>query len=140
LAVEARQTAGLLDDVPVNLPALSQAVKLQKRAARVGFDWASLAPVMAKMREELGELDEAIAAGDGDAVRDEFGDLLFVMANVARHLKLDPEAALMQTNQKFRRRFGAVEQALAANGRQPEGADLEEMDALWDEAKRSERE
>ncbi|MBU2533580.1 MAG: nucleoside triphosphate pyrophosphohydrolase [Alphaproteobacteria bacterium] len=129
----------LLDDVPVNLPALSQALKLQNKAARVGFDWPSLSPVLAKMREELGELDEAIARGETDEVRDEFGDLLFVMANVARHLEIDPEAALSLTNAKFRRRFGRVEALLRASGRDPDEATLEEMDALWDRAKAEER-
>jgi len=129
----------LLDDVPRNLPALSQAVKLQKRAARVGFDWPSLEPVMAKMREELAELDEAATAGDIDAMRDEFGDLLFVMANVARHLKIEPETALSQTNAKFRRRFARIEELLQAAGRTLDDASLEEMDALWDQAKREEK-
>lgn len=131
--------ASLLDDVPRNLPALSQAVKLQKRAARVGFDWASLAPVMAKMREELAEFDEAAASDDVDAMREEFGDMLFVMANVARHLKLDPEAALGDTNLKFRRRFDRVEQLLKASGRGLQEATLDEMDALWDQAKAEEK-
>ncbi|MFY0614845.1 MAG: nucleoside triphosphate pyrophosphohydrolase [Hyphomicrobiaceae bacterium] len=128
-----------LDDVPRNLPSLSQAVKLQRHAARVGFDWPSLGPVMAKMREELAEFDEAAAAGDADAMRDEFGDLLFVMANVARHLKIEPEAALSQTNTKFRRRFSRIEELLQAAGRDPDDASLEEMDALWNQAKREEK-
>ena len=129
----------LLDRVAGNLPALSQALKLQTVAAGVGFDWPSLTPVMAKMREELAELDEAIARQDEAAVRDEFGDLLFVMANTARHLKVDPEVALRQTNAKFRRRFGRIEELLRASGRDLEEASLEEMDALWDQAKREER-
>lgn len=139
LGVSVCDTHSLLDDVPRNLPALSQAVKLQKQAARVGFDWPSLEPVMAKMREELAELDEAATAGDVDAMRDEFGDLLFVMANVARHLKIEPEAALSQTNAKFRRRFARIEELLQAAGRNPDDASLEEMDALWDQAKREEK-
>ncbi len=129
----------LLDDVPRNLPALTQAVKLQKKTAGVGFDWPSLAPVMAKMREELAEFDEAAVAGDTAAMRDEFGDVLFVMANVARHLKIVPEAALGKTNAKFRRRFGRVEQLLRDAGREPEDATLEEMDAFWDQAKAEEK-
>lgn len=136
----ADKPAGLLDDVVRTLPPLSQAVKLQKRAAQVGFDWPNLKPVMAKMREELTELDEAVSTGDTDEVRAEFGDLLFVMANVARHLKLDPEAALSQTNFKFRRRFARVEALLAEQGRVTDDATLEEMDALWDRAKAEERE
>ena len=125
--------------MPRNLPSLSQAVKLQKHAARVGFDWPSLAPVMAKMREELAELDEAARGGDVEALRNEFGDLLFVMANVARHLRIEPESALSQTNVKFRRRFARIEALLAAAGRTPDDASLEEMDALWDQAKREEK-
>lgn len=133
-------SASILDDVPLNFPALSRAVKLQRKAARVGFDWPSLAPVFSKMREELSELEEAVAGGDPDDIEDEFGDLLFVMANVARHLKIDPEASLRRTNEKFVRRFARVEQLLAAQGRTPEMATLEEMDALWDAAKAEERE
>ncbi|MEO1694393.1 MAG: nucleoside triphosphate pyrophosphohydrolase [Pseudomonadota bacterium] len=129
----------LLSDVPVALPALTRAIKLQNKAARVGFDWPSLAPVLEKMREELAELDEARAAGDTVAARaeqrEEFGDLLFVMANVARHLDIDPEAALRDANAKFTRRFSAIEVALAADGRTPADSSLEEMDALWDAAK-----
>jgi len=139
-------SASRLDDVPLSLPALTRAVKLQKRAAEVGFDWPSLAPVLAKAEEEMAELKEAIAA-QGDApsearstkVREEFGDLLFVMANVARHLKVDPEAALRDANAKFVRRFRSIEQALAKEGRSCEDASLEEMDQLWDEAKEAER-
>ena len=138
--------ASRLDDVPLALPALTRAVKLQKRAAEVGFDWPSLAPVLAKAEEEIAELKEAIAA-HGDAadgarstkVKEEFGDLLFVMANVARHLKVDPEAALREANVKFVRRFKSIEQALAKDGRRCEDATLEEMDQLWDEAKEAER-
>lgn len=139
LGLAAPNAKSRLDDVPRNLPSLSQAVKLQKHAARVGFDWPSLVPVMAKMREELAEFDEAAAAGNLDAMRDEFGDLLFVMANVARHLKIEPEAALSQTNAKFRRRFARIEELLDAAGRDPNDASLDEMDALWDQAKREEK-
>lgn len=138
--------ASRLDEVPLALPALTRAVKLQKRAAEVGFDWPSLAPVLAKAEEEIVELKEAIAA-QGDAangtrstkIKEEFGDLLFVMANVARHLKVDPEAALREANAKFVRRFKSIEQALAKEGRRCEDATLEEMDRLWDEAKEAER-
>ena len=136
----------LLDDVPVALPALTRAVKLQKRAAQVGFDWPSLAPVFAKAEEEIAELKAAMVEGKGDAlastpgkVAEEFGDLLFVMANLARHLGVDPEAALRDANAKFVRRFGSIEQALAEEGRKPEDSTLEEMDRLWDEAKAAER-
>jgi ATP diphosphatase len=129
----------LLDDVARNLPPLLQAVKLQKKAASVGFDWPSLTPVVAKMREELAEMEAALASGDRDAVAAEFGDLLFVMANVARHLKVAPEEALAATNAKFRRRFSRIETWLAEQGRSLEAATLEEMDALWGRAKAEEK-
>jgi MazG family protein len=134
--------ASILDDVPVALPALMRAVKLQSRAARVGFDWPSLEPVLAKIEEEIGELKAAIAdegAGASPKVAEEFGDLLFVMANVARHLGIDPENALRSANAKFVRRFGSIEDALRKDGREPENSTLEEMDALWDRAKDAER-
>jgi ATP diphosphatase len=129
----------LLDDVAGNLPPLLQAVKLQTKAASVGFDWPSLMPVLAKMREELAEMEAALASGHRDAVAAEFGDLLFVMANVARHLKVKPEEALGTTNVKFRRRFRRIEAWLAEEGRSLEAATLEEMDALWDRAKAEEK-
>ncbi len=129
----------VLDDVPLPLPALTRAVKLQGRAAKVGFDWPSLAPVLAKMREELGELEAAITSGDKAHTAEEFGDLLFVMANVARHLDLDPEEALRQANHKFTRRFHRIEALLAAKGKTPAQSNLDEMDMLWDQAKAEER-
>jgi MazG family protein len=145
---EGRPASGrqsLLDDVPLALPALSRAVKLQARAARVGFDWPSLAPVLAKLEEEIGELKGAIAEkerdpsrGASEKIKEEFGDLLFVLANVARHLGIDPEAALRDANSKFVRRFVYIEDALRAEGRSPAQSSLEEMDRLWDEAKASE--
>jgi MazG family protein len=132
--------ASLLDDVPLALPALARAVKLQARAARVGFDWPSTAEVLDKLNEEMLELSHEVAkGGDHDRLEDELGDLLFVYANLARHLKVDPEAALRRANAKFRRRFGYIEERLAAEGRKPEQSDLEEMDALWNAAKREER-
>jgi MazG family protein len=134
--------ASVVDDVPVGLPALTRAVKLQKRMAKVGFDWPSLAPVLAKVDEELDEL-KAVIGEPGEQsnarVAEELGDLLFVMANVARHLGVDPEAALRAANAKVVRRFQCIEAALAEDGRSPEDATLEEMDALWDEAKDAER-
>jgi ATP diphosphatase len=111
-------------------------VKLQNRAARVGFDWPSTDEVLDKVIEEAHELREAT---DPAHVEEEFGDLLFVMANLARHMKIDPEAALRAANAKFTRRFGAIEAALAAEGRRPEDSSLEEMDALWDAAKADEK-
>jgi MazG family protein len=135
----------LLDDVPLAFPALTRAIKLQNKAARVGFDWPSLTPVLSKLREELTELETALAeqqtsGGVDPKVVEEFGDLLFVVANVARHLEIDPETALRGANDKFTRRFRHIEQSLAAEGRTPEQSTLEEMDALWDEAKLRERE
>ena len=137
------QGGSRLDDVPLALPALTRAVKLQKRAAQVGFDWPRLAPVLAKAEEEIAELKAAIADNQRGqshtaGVAEEFGDLLFVMANIARHLKVDPEAALRSANDKFVRRFKSIETALAKDGRKPEDASLEELDQLWDEAKAAE--
>ena len=130
----------ILDDVPLALPALTRALKLQSRAARVGFDWPDIANVIDKLNEEMLELSQELAkGGDKDRLEDEFGDILFVYANLARHLDIDPEAALRRTNAKFRRRFGYVEQSLAAEGRSPEQSNLEEMDALWNAAKQAER-
>ena len=136
--------SSVLDGVPLALPSLTRAVKLQKRAARVGFDWTELTPVIDKAEEELAELKAALAgdaAGQGDAkqVAEEFGDLLFVMANIARHLDVDPETALRSANAKFVRRFRSIEDALRREGRRPEDATLEEMDRLWDLAKVAER-
>ncbi len=133
----------VLADVPVGLPGLTRAVKLQKRMAKIGFDWPDLAPVLAKVDEELDELKSAIAEKNAmdtrEHVAEELGDLLFVMANVARHLDVDPEAALRTANAKVVRRFEAIEAALAAQGRHPKDATLEEMDALWDAAKSDEK-
>ena len=129
---------GYLDGVPVALPALTRALKLQEKAARVGFDWSEAAPILDKIEEEIGELRQALAGGDAAAVKDEFGDMLFALVNLGRHLKLDSEAALAGTNEKFRRRFHHVERALAASGRSLEDASLEEMEALWQQAKAGE--
>lgn len=135
----ARGATGVLDDVAVGLPALLRATKLQKRAARVGFDWPSTDQVLAKLQEEAAELTEARERLGPDEVEEEMGDLLFVMANLSRHFGVDPEAALRRANAKFTRRFAAIESALAATGRTPEQSTLEEMDALWNEAKRAEK-
>jgi MazG family protein len=133
------KSASLLDDVPRALPALMRAVKLQNRAAEVGFDWPNAGLVTDKIAEESRELAEAAAGGDPKKLAEEFGDLLFAMANLARHLKLDPEEALRAANAKFVRRFKAIEAGLQAKGRKPEDASLDEMEALWQEAKRAER-
>jgi ATP diphosphatase len=130
---------GVLDDVPVGLPALHRAAKLTKRAARVGFDWPSTDEVFDKLDEEVAELKVEIAAGDLDKAREEVGDLLFVVANLARKLGVEPEDALRGANAKFVRRFGFIEAELAKDGRTPDQSDLAEMDGLWDAAKAKER-
>ena len=134
-----RGPAGVLDGVALGLPALTRAVKLQKRAARVGFDWPSTDEVVAKIAEEAAELVEAREALTEAEVVEEFGDLMFVMANLARHLKVDPEAALRAANAKFTRRFGRIEDWLAEEGKTPDQSDLAEMDALWNRAKAEEK-
>ena len=131
--------AGWLDAVAPTLPALTRAVKLSARAARVGFVWPTVEEIMAKLREEVAELEVEVAAGDKAQVRAELGDVLFVCANIARALEIDPEDALRATNAKFVRRFGHIEKRLAETGRAPAQSDLAEMDALWDEAKAAER-
>jgi nucleoside triphosphate diphosphatase len=133
-----RGSAGTLDGVALALPALTRAVKLQNRAARVGFDWPSTDEVLAKLIEEAAELAEARVTLSQAEVTEEFGDLLFVVANLARHLKIDPEAALRAANAKFTRRFARIEAWLAEAGKSPSDSDLAEMDALWDRAKREE--
>ena len=134
-----RGAARVLDGVALGLPALTRAVKLQKRAARVGFDWPSTDEVVAKIVEEAGELVEARAELTQDEVTEEFGDLLFVLANLARHLQVDPEAALRAANTKFTRRFGRIEDWLRDAGKAPADSDLAEMDALWNRAKAEEK-
>ena len=151
----------ILADIPVALPALTRAIKLQDKAAEVGFDWPNLAPVFDKLMEEIAEFEAValpvdprgekegrrepaasgrLAGGESEAaIKEEFGDMLFVMANIARHLKLDPEAALREANQKFVRRFAHIEARLAEQGKRPEESSLAEMDALWDEAKALEK-
>ena len=151
----------ILADIPVALPALTRAIKLQDKAAEVGFDWPNLAPVFDKLKEEIAEFEAValpvdprgekegrhkapasgrLAGGESEAaIKEEFGDMLFVMANIARHLKLDPEAALREANQKFVRRFAHIEARLDEQGKRPEESSLAEMDALWDEAKALEK-
>ena len=130
---------GTLDGVAVGLPALLRALKLQKRAARVGFDWPDVSHVLDKLVEEARELTEARDTLGPDEIEEEVGDILFVMANLSRHLGVDPEAALRRTNAKFTRRFEGIEAKLATRGKRPEESDLEEMDALWDEMKAEEK-
>jgi nucleoside triphosphate diphosphatase len=134
-----RGLARVLDGVTLGLPGLTRAMKLQGRAAQVGFDWPSTDEVVAKITEEAGELVEARERLTAAEVEEEFGDLLFVMANLARHLKVDPEAALRAANAKFTRRFARIEDWLAEGGRTPGQSDLTEMDALWNRAKADEK-
>jgi len=129
---------GALAGVPVALPALTRALKLQEKAGKVGFDWNDPRAVLAKIREEADEIEAALEAGGGDAPG-EVGDLLFAVVNLARHLKADPEALLRATNLKFERRFGSIETALAKAGKKPVEASLDEMEALWNAAKATER-
>ncbi len=145
---EARAKAGLPPDapqgalggVPVALPALTRALKLQEKAGKVGFDWNDVGAVLAKLREEIGEVEAEIAKESGPGARaGEVGDLLFAAVNLARHLGLDPEAALRGTNAKFERRFAHIERRLAERGETPEAAGLDAMEALWVEAKGAER-
>ncbi|MBT5000700.1 MAG: nucleoside triphosphate pyrophosphohydrolase [Tateyamaria sp.] len=131
---------GVLDGIASNLPALSRALKLQKRAARVGFDWPNTDHVLAKISEESAELIEARETLNKDNMIDEMGDLLFVIANLSRHLNIDPEEALRRTNAKFVRRFNSIEYALSQMGKKPEDSSLEEMDDLWNDAKMVEKE
>ncbi len=144
-AIKARERAGrqqapnVLDGVALGLPGLTRAVKLQNRAARVGFDWPDAGAVLDKIAEETSELVAARAGSDQEHIAEEFGDLMFVMANLARHLRIDPEEAVRAANAKFTRRFNEVESTLRAQGRTPAQSDLEEMDALWNAAKKAER-
>jgi len=129
---------GLLAGVPRSLPALVEAKKIAAKAAGAGFDWENIDQVFDKLREELAEIDAARATGNPAQIEDEIGDLLFVVVNIARFLKVDPEQALRKTNSKFRRRFSHVEEGLAAEGKTPQQASIDEMEALWQAAKHSE--
>jgi len=129
------KTKGLLDSVSGNIPPMQKALKLQKKAAKVGFDWSEVTSVFAKIREELDELEEAITEQDQPHMQEELGDVLFAMANLARHLNIDPEQALSGTNQKFRRRFARIEMLLSEQNRPLQDCSLEELDKYWDQAK-----
>ncbi len=134
----AASSGGVLDDVPVGLPALTRAAKLGKRAATVGFDWPDVSGVRAKVDEELAELDAARASGKADEIEAEMGDLLFSVANLCRHLALDPETCLRAASTRFTRRFRAVEAEVAASGRPWSSHDAAALDALWRRAKAAE--
>lgn len=129
----------ILDGVPRSLPALSRAQKLAQRAARVGFDWTRTEEVFKKIDEELDEFKEAVSSGSDKDIREELGDLLFVLVNAGRHVNVNCEAALSETSDKFERRFHYIETGLRSRGRTVEEADLQEMDGLWDEAKKREK-
>ena len=132
-------SSGALDGVPLALPALSRAMKLQEKAGKVGFDWNDVRAVLAKIREEVVEVEAEIAQGSAQELAGEVGDLLFAVVNLARHLKVDPEAALRQANAKFERRFAHIESRLAEGGQTAETASLDEMEGFWIEAKAKER-
>jgi ATP diphosphatase len=136
----AAKESKLLASVKAGQPALSRALELQSKASSVGFDWNDPREVLKKIREEADEIEEALNTGDRDHIAEETGDLLFAVVNMARHVHADPELALRKTNAKFERRFAYIERALAAKSRSMDSATLGEMDALWDEAKRTEGE
>ena len=133
--LEEEREAGFLDDVPSNHASLTRALKLQQKAARVGFDWKEAKPILDKIEEEIAELRDAIESEDTAHINEEFGDVLFAVVNFGRHLNIDSEEALRRTNEKFRSRFHYVEAALKAGGRSLEEASLDEMEGLWQEAK-----
>lgn len=132
---EEKQKESILDEVPVHFPALLEALKISKKAAKVGFDWETTRQIFEKLDEEVSELKQAIDTRDAGEVAEEIGDLLFVIVNLARKLDIEPETALKKTNRKFRSRFKFIEQNLKLQGKTPEGSSLEEMDSLWNEAK-----
>lgn len=136
---EPAEAKGVLAGVPTTLPALTRAWKLQAKASTVGFDWNDARLVLDKVREETAEIEEALAGGDKAAIQEEIGDLLFVVANLARHVDADPEACLTAANAKFQRRFAGIEAALERQGREPREATLEELEELWQQVKRTER-
>jgi nucleoside triphosphate diphosphatase len=133
--LKSKESNSALDDVPRALPALDRARKLQKRAARVGFDWSEMTPVLAKLKEEVMELEEAIASKDREAVEAELGDVLFAAVNVARHSDIYPEVALRQANSRFENRFKWIESSLEEQGKSMDDTDLQQLDQLWDQAK-----
>ena len=130
-----RQSESVLDDVPRALPAIERARKLQKRAAQVGFDWTEIGPVLDKLKEEVQEFEEALAGGDAERISDELGDVLFAAVNLARHSNIEPEVALRSANRRFEQRFRWIEAALTEQDRSLTDANLQELDALWDQAK-----
>ncbi|MEN3396808.1 nucleoside triphosphate pyrophosphohydrolase [Brucella melitensis] len=136
LGLESIGKTGFLDDIPNAFPALLRALKLQQKAAKVGFDWSEAAPILDKIAEETAELKEAMAASDKAEIEEEYGDLLFAMVNLGRHLEIDAETALISANEKFKRRFHFIEEALKTSGRDLDAASLYEMEEIWSEAKK----
>ncbi len=136
LGLETTEKDGFLDDIPHAFPALLRALKLQQKAAKVGFDWSEAAPILDKISEETSELKEAIAARHKTEIEEEYGDLLFAMVNLGRHLEIDAETALISANEKFKRRFHFIEEALKTSGRNLDVASLNEMEEIWGEAKK----
>lgn len=134
---EEKTRDSILDEVPVHFPGLLEALKVTKKASKVGFDWPDTAPIFDKIAEETDELKMAIADGNSGDISEEIGDLLFAVVNLARHLDVEPETALKKTNRKFRARFKFIEQQLKLNGKTVEQSSLEEMDSLWNDAKAS---
>lgn len=132
---KSKQLRGVLDDIPIALPALNRAAKLQKRASQVGFDWDNTDDVLERLRDEIDELLEARQGNSSEHIEEELGDVLFSAVNLARHLKVDPDAALQKANRKFEKRFRYIEKNVLSRNISVEEATLEEMDALWDEAK-----
>lgn len=137
LGLETTEKKGFLDDVPTYLPALVSALKYQQKAARIGFDWAEAAPILSKVAEETQELREAMDKQDKANIAEEYGDLLFAMVNLGRHLELEPEMALRAANEKFKRRFHFIEEALNSDEKSLEATSLEEMELLWNKAKQA---
>lgn len=136
LGLETSESNGFLDDIPNAFPALVRALKLQQKAAKVGFDWSEAAPILDKISEETAELKEAMAAQDKANIAEEYGDLLFAMVNLGRHLEIDAETALISANEKFKRRFHFIEKTLDEAGNSLDSASLEEMEDIWTEAKK----
>jgi len=136
LGLETIDKTRYLDDIPNAFPALLRALKLQQKAAKVGFDWSEAAPILDKIAEETAELKEAMAAQDKANIAEEYGDLLFAMVNLGRHLEIDAETALIAANDKFKRRFDFIEKSLRESGSSLEAAQLDDMEAIWVEAKR----
>ena len=132
---QGKRLKGVLDDVPLALPAVTRAAKMQKRASKTGFDWTEADGVLIKLQEEISELAEARLTTNKSEIEGEIGDILFTVVNLARHLEVEPESALRTTNKKFEARFRYIEKALQARGSSTEAASVEEMDVLWDEAK-----